>query len=70
MKTMTLGEFYPVCMKMIDYVFQNRRSILITKGGNPILKIKPIPKKTLEKYYPKKTNSHKRTIRSAATNPK
>ena len=43
--TIPAGQFKAHCLKLLDDVSDNRRSLLITKHGKPVAKVMPVDKK-------------------------
>ena len=41
-KTLPAGEFKAKCLRVMDQVAANRRSVVITKHGKPVVKIVPM----------------------------
>jgi len=41
MKTIAVGKFKDVCLKMLDDVAKTRTPVIVTKRGQPIVKLVP-----------------------------
>jgi prevent-host-death family protein len=41
--TIPAGEFKAKCLKILDEVAENRKTLVITKRGRPVARLSPVP---------------------------
>ena len=47
---MAAAEFKANCLRLMDEVAQQRRPIIITKGGKPVAKLVPVEKQAIDLF--------------------